>query len=165
MDVTKLQTAYRDNEEVAAICDEMSGRQNNQAETKLKSFLSLLNRDRETPIKRWKIIAAFRLLEEVGCGRYVEGRHGHPSRFAWNPEYKSLAIARAALGEALVTVDQTEELVEGELSVEGDDSLLEHYFNLRADYQLELSLPIDLTISEAERLAAFIRSLPLEDYQ
>ena len=58
--------------------------------------------------------------------------------------------------------------IEPEAAVEDDDqeeSILDHYFNLRADYQLELQLPIDLSKEEAERLATFVRSLPLEDFQ
>ncbi len=48
---------------------------------------------------------------------------------------------------------------------EATSNFLEHYFNLRVDYQLELTLPVDLTIAEADRLAAFIKSLPLDDFQ
>jgi len=41
----------------------------------------------------------------------------------------------------------------------------DHTFNLRADLPVQFSLPIDLTAGEAERLATFIKALPLEDYE
>lgn len=37
---------------------------------------------------------------------------------------------------------------------------LKHMFHLRADYQVALELPVDLTEKEAERVAGFVRSLP-----
>ena len=39
--------------------------------------------------------------------------------------------------------------------------LLIHIFNLRVDLPVEFSLPNDLTYKEAERLAAFIKTLPI----
>jgi hypothetical protein len=33
---------------------------------------------------RGEVIRFFRVLESAGCGEYVEGRHGHPSRFEWS---------------------------------------------------------------------------------
>lgn len=163
MDVESLKAAYRNIEDLAAICDEMASRQNKQSETKMKSFLSLLNRKRDTPIKQLKLIAAFRELERLGCGQYIEGRHGYPSRFAWNVEHGSLAICATAQGQP-VPHDQGLPAAE-EDGEEATSNFLEHYFNLRVDYQLELTLPVDLTIAEADRLAAFIKSLPLDDFQ
>jgi hypothetical protein len=172
LDINKLRQSYAVNAELVAICDELGTRTNNQRVTKLKPFLALLNRDRAEAIKQWKLIAAFRELEICGCGAYVEGRHGHPSRFVWDAEYGSLSICKAVFGEPLQpSSETTEENDEStELNTEDDantddESCLDHYFNLRADYQLEITLPVDLTVAEAERLAAFFKSLPLDDYQ
>lgn len=172
MDINRLRQSYAVNAELAAICDELGNRTNNQRVTKLKPYLALLNRDRAEAIKQWKLIAAFRELETCGCGEYIEGRHGHPSRFVWNAEYGSHAICKAVFGEPLQSssetteedYESTEDNTDGDASTD-DESRLDHYFNLRADYQLEITLPVDLTVAEAERLAAFIKSLPLEDYQ
>ncbi len=172
MDINKLRQSYSVNAELAAICDELGNRTNNQKVTKLKPFLALLNRDRAEAIKQWKLIAAFRELETCGCGEYVEGRHGHPSRFVWNAEYGSLSICKAVFGEALQTSPEmteehdgsTQDIAAGDASTD-DQTRLDHYFNLRADYQLEITLPVDLSVAEAERLAAFIKSLPLDEYQ
>jgi hypothetical protein len=40
------------------------------------------------------------------------------------------------------------------------DSEIVHSFNLRPDFKTEFSLPEDFTADEAERLAAFLRTLP-----
>jgi hypothetical protein len=172
LDINKLRQSYPVNAELVAICDELGNRTNNQRVTKLKPFLALLNRDCAEAIKQWKLIAAFRELEICGCGAYVKGRHGHPSRFVWDAEYGSLSICKAVFGEPLQpSSETTEENDEStELNTEDDantddESCLDHYFNLRADYQLEITLPVDLTVAEAERLAAFFKSLPLDDYQ
>ena len=159
MDTTKLHEAYANNVELAAICDVMAARQNNQTETKLHSMLTIVNRDPANAIRKWKLIAAFRELEVLGCGQYVEGRHGHPSRFVWNAEYGSSMICRAAQGQP---IHGNPETVSDDTDKASD--LLDHYFNLRVDYLLELTLPVDLTASEAERLACFIRSLPLSEF-
>jgi hypothetical protein len=107
-------------------------------------------------------------LQQIGCGEYVPGRHGHPSRFVWNKEYGSLSICRAAFGEELSPaqelLSEDEDMTYEEEQIKSEEELLYHHFNLRVDYQLEFTLPVDLTICEAERLSAFIKCLPLEDF-
>jgi len=44
--------------------------------------------------------------------------------------------------------------------VTGAKSLLSHQLWVRPGYQIELSLPADLTVGEAERLSVMVRSLP-----
>lgn len=164
MNVDKLRTVYQTNELVASICDELGNRTNNQRETKLLRMLSIVNQEREYPVRQGMLIAAFRELADCECGEYIEGRRGKKSRFRWNPKYGSLNICKAAQGEAVEEAPEEEEqAVESEDEV--DAQVLDHFFNLRVDYQLEFSLPADLSESEADRLATFIRSLPLEDFQ
>ena len=38
-----------------------------------------------------EMIALFKLLESLGFGEFVEGRHGHESRMIWRIDIKSLA--------------------------------------------------------------------------
>lgn len=173
VDIDRLRQSYQTNPELEAICNVLGKRKNNQNVTKTQSLLNILNRDRADHIKQLKLIAAFRELEACECGEYIEGRHGHASRFVWNSAYGSIMICRTAMGESIAfdpstSLDEfdraSEETYEGE---EGEDDeyprRLNHSFNLRADYQLEFSLPSDLTITEAERLAAFIITLPMYD--
>jgi hypothetical protein len=41
--------------------------------------------------------------------------------------------------------------------------MLSHTYNLRVDLPVTIDLPTDLTRNEAERLASFIRTLPIEE--
>ena len=162
MDIDALRNAYAADAAVAAICDELASRQRKQQKTKLRRMLHLLEASTDHPPKKHQLIAAFRTREGLGAGQYVEGRHGHPSRFEWS--VNTLEACRAARGE-VVDAQEMHAVHPDDTDDETDESILDHYFNLRADYQLELQLPINLSQEEAERLATFVRSLPLEDYQ
>ncbi len=161
MNTTALREAYSTNQALAAICDELASRQRRQQKTKLRRMLSLLEQTTDNPPKKHQLIAAFRVLEDLGVGKYVEGRHGHPSRFEWS--VNTLEACRAAQGEEVEAMQFEVDDADG--TEDHEENILDHYFNLRADYQLELQLPIDLSKEEAERLATFVRSLPLEDFQ
>lgn len=157
MDKEALKELYVSNEAVKAFCDHMAQRDRNQGETKLKRILSLLA-DEKSPVRKPEMIAAFRELERVGCGQYVVGRHRWPSRFVWS--VKSLTTCQLAQGSAT----ESDETAIGDYD-ESESEELEHTYNLRADFQVRVSLPMDLSESEAERLAGFVRSLPMDDYQ
>jgi hypothetical protein len=62
-------------------------------------------------------------------------------------------VAKAAAGEPAIIEQIPEESKVGSL---------QHSFHLRADTEVTLDLPADLSQSEADRLAAFVKTLPLE---
>jgi hypothetical protein len=156
MDKERLRKIYSENEVVKAICDRMAKFLNNQNETKLHRILSHLEEE-GYDVKRSEVIAAFRLLEEVGCGRYVEGRHGSKSRFAWNVKSTLVKdVAQGAQSEKALEEDK-------ESGAELDDELIEHSYVLRQDLTVIIELPTDLTVNEAKRLSQFIASLSFED--
>ena len=159
MDANKLRQEYNQNCALKLLCDRMASRKRNQNETKLLRLLAQIQNDDDSSLKKHELIAAFRVLEDVECGKYIAGRHGWPSRFLWS--VKSLDACLAAQGEE-TDVAPVEELADTE-DDGGDTDLIDHAFNLREDFPVELSLPIDLTTNEAERLALFMKSLPLED--
>jgi len=154
MNIERLKSAYSENPAVQAICDHLAGRNNNQNETKLHRIIGHLKSE-AYEFKRAEIIAAFRKLEEADVGKYVEGRHGWPSRFVW--EAKSLHIASHAT-DGLPPIQEPES--EDEPSEEAD--FIEHTFVLRPDISISLELPSDLSSQEASRLAMFLKSLPFE---
>lgn len=155
MDTSKLQKLYNDNPAAKALLDELADRDRNQSETRTDRMVHLL---RENEVKRADLIQVFRELEKLDVGRYVEGRRGWPSRFVWS--VKSANAGRLARGEATEVENVQTEDAETE-----EADMLEHTFKLRADLDVTFSLPIDLTYAEAERLAGFVKVLPLEDYQ
>jgi len=157
MNIEELKKLYGTNEAAKALCDHMAARQRNQSETKLARILALLSSE-VGELKKSDLIATFRKLEDLGCGQYVEGRHGWPSRFVWS--VGSLSVCQAASGETSVV----EPLLKADEASAETESLT-HTFNLRADLPVGFTLPIDLTVGEAERLATFMKTLPLEDYE
>ena len=154
MDLERLRNAYTQNQVVRAICDHLALRDKNQNETKLHRILKHLANDGHD-LKRSEVIAAFRSLEDVECGQYVEGRHGWPSRFVW--EVPSLSVADAAKGRGKLERDAV-----SPTTGEDDGDLIEHSFVLRPDLTVTLELPADITKAEASRLLLFVQALPFE---
>jgi hypothetical protein len=132
-----------------------ASRERNRTETPVDRILSMVEQN-GPEVSRGDLIRVLRRLEELGCGRYVEGRHGYPSRFAWT--ISIIEVGRAGLGESAP-------MVPAPAPVQQAAGTLTHLYNLRADFQVEIELPADLTPREAERLSAFIRSLPIEGEQ
>jgi hypothetical protein len=126
-------------------------RTNNQTETKVDRILAVLQNEGHD-IARGDIIEVFRKLADLNCGTFVTERKGWPSRFVWS--VSMINAGRAAAGEP----PQVEEAEAGEVS----EAMLTHSFHLRPETKVEFSLPIDLTKDEAERLAGFLKTLPIE---
>lgn len=153
---TALREFYNENEHAKLILDDFAARTNNQRVTKVEQILSRL---KLSDLPRWAVVKVFRELGEFGFGRFVEGRHGHPSRFIWSSS--SVDVGRAAAGTAGIEIapipaEDDEEEDEGE-----EVPLVSHPFNLRPNLTVTIALPGDLTEKEAERLAGFLRTLPL----
>ena len=76
-----------------------SGRQNDAARTSIDRL------EQKAGVDRRKAIELAKQFDRLGCGRYIIGRRGAPSRIEWQFSLKS--IGRAALGEGgtLETVD------------------------------------------------------------
>ncbi|MBE9064065.1 hypothetical protein [cf. Phormidesmis sp. LEGE 11477] len=158
MDTQKLRDLYGSNEVVSQLCDDMATRERNQSETKLSRMIARLEKAGSSAQKS-EVIAAFRILENCGCGQYVVGRRGHASRFVW--AFSSLETCQAAQGKR----DSVEPLPETDDDIETDAKLdaVTHCLRLRDDFNLELELPEDLTQCEAERLCSFVSALPLDE--
>jgi hypothetical protein len=145
-----LQELYNDSEAAKAVLNDFAQRLRKQSITKLDQ---LLNR---VAVARPEAIRVFRSLENIGCGEFIEGRKGHPSRFSWTDDLT--AVGRAARGE----VPSVAPLEEEEEDQPENKSIFEreHPLELRDNYIARVRVPADLTEREAERLATFIRSLP-----
>lgn len=97
------------------------------------------------------LIDFLRELEKAGLGQLVIGRKGKETRFNWN-----LMITNGASksdetgGDSLMGTHST------------NPNRISHTFVLRQDFVASIELPKDLTKREAERLASFCVTLPLE---
>lgn len=163
MDTEKLQTLYSTDRTAQVFFDLMAKRQRNQNETKVDRILNVLKSE-GNPVSRGEIVNLFKALQSIGLGQFVTGRRGWPSRFVWSVQLTEAATA--AIGEEAEEVERLDAVVdeEGEADDSHDGDSLTHEYNLRADLSVQFDLPIDLTEKEAQRLAAFISSLPMEEY-
>ncbi len=155
LNVTGLRNLYKKNHTAQLLLDYFAGRSNNATETKVDRILHILNQNGED-VPRSQIIDAFRELEKLQCGTFVTGRKGWPSRFVWN--IGLVEVGKVASGE-----EQQVRTTEVQSNAEEEAETLKHIFFLRPDMQVELSLPSDLTLREAKRLATFVESIPFAE--
>ena len=153
MDKEELQELYETDDTASAFFDHIATRKRNQSETKVKRILKLLM-DEGTEVSRGNMIRLLKNLQELGCGQFVTGRHGWPSRFIWD-----VAMTNAAR----IAAREEEDINDIEDGTTEEADFIEHLYNLRPDLELTIDLPVDLTEKEAVRLARFIKSLPMEE--
>ncbi|MHB1022034.1 MAG: hypothetical protein ACYC46_05110 [Acidobacteriaceae bacterium] len=148
-----LRNLYKE-EHSKIILDDFSKRNKGQRVTTVDQ---VLNRLRDAGLSRWAVIALFKELERLSYGRFIEGRKGHLSRFVWSSN--QIEVGKVAQGELnSIAPVSTEKKGEG-----GFEEIRSYQFPLRAGTDATLQLPSDLTQREAERLAAFIKTLALSD--
>lgn len=149
-----LQGFYNESAHAKAMLDHFASRERNRGITTIDRLLSNLSED-GSGLSRGDVIKVLQRLETLGCGHFVAGRKGHPSRFEWSVGL--VDVGRVAAGEAVKI-----EPAPANEAEEPSDDLLEHHFRLRKELDLPLRLPADLTAAEAARLAAFIQTLPFD---
>ena len=153
-ELAELRQAYASGVAAKTILDDFASRTNNQRVTKVDQ---ILNRLRSDSVQRWNVIALFRKLEELGHGRFVEGRKGHPSRFVWSSN--PIEVGRAAQGSEAPIMSVP-------ISSPGNEELAEmreYVFPLRAGTDATFQLPTNLTLKEAQRLSAFLQTLAIPE--
>lgn len=117
---------------------------------------------------RQRGITALKKLQHCGIGKFMTGRRGKDTRLALiygSLGYRILSSAEEVFKnefiypESIAAVDAPPSPSEKETPQ--DTKMLDHRFRLRREMELRLELPANLTGHEAERLAGFIRTLPL----
>lgn len=136
----------------------------NMSETKVDQLTGRLSSEPDPP-NRWAVLQFFRKLEELGCGRVIEGRWGNKTRFRWSSNLVDVAKAamgqNVSIGSAPAEVEVAEAAGDQEEEV-NEDNVIEHPYMLRKGMAVSFRLPADLTTAEAARLAKFIETLPFE---
>jgi hypothetical protein len=151
-------------DEVAKVMQEVAGKTAEQLGTLVPPIVEL----RKQATQGW------RLLAKHGYGRFVSGRRGGHSRFAFNYG------ARERLREQLDVAMEPTTTIAAEpgpvrrailakrahagagAGVAAAPSTITHHYVLRPGLLVELPLPADLTAVEAARLARFVESLPFD---
>lgn len=154
IDRKTLQALYAQSACAQAAFDYFAGRENKSAKTTVEALQNALKS--QGPFRTPEITSLFKELQSAGCGQYVMGRKGHPSRFEWSVSL--IKVGQAATGEA------DEDILAGEdfedAGVDDEVDLIEHRFHLRRDFELTMVLPANLTKAEAHRIARFVKVLP-----
>lgn len=153
-ELARLREVYNSGVSAKAILDDFASRTNGQRVTKVDQ---VLNRLANANVQRWETIALFRKLEELEHGKFIEGRKGHPSRFVWSSN--PIEVGKAAQGE-------TTPITPVSIDTGPDESFAEirtYIFPLRSGMDAKLDVPTDMTAREAERLAAFLRTLAVPE--
>jgi hypothetical protein len=110
MDISKLQLLYRENPVARAFLDHAAGRERDQSETTVDRILVVL-RAAGHRFERRDIIRLFQSLSALGCGQFVTGRRGWPSRLVWSVGMTSVGRVASGTGAseriALISPDDT----------------------------------------------------------
>jgi len=154
-DIDGVRRLYRDSAFNKAVFDNFAGRSTSSVETTVDRLHAVIHSER-AEVSRQDIVGLFQALARRGCGKFVIGRKGHPSRFQWKVDLVS--VGKVATGEA----EAFEPLIEPDplLAQKEEDEFIVHPYMLRPDLRIELALPRDLTSVEANRIADFVRTLP-----
>lgn len=102
--------------------------------TKDATSTSIARLSHQLGISRGETVALARQLEEAGCGRFVVGRHGQKSRFAWS--FSCISLGQAASGESTEIEKPDDPLPEDE-----DENGRDEITQTAAQLPLKLSLP------------------------
>lgn len=156
--VKELRGLNQKNSIAQAFFDWAIQRQRDAAETRVDRLAY------KADIDRRDVIELAHHLEDIGCAKFIVGRRGGKSRIQWNFSLRSMAEAAKGQSAALQKVQPDEAaLAEEEDEDIGDavaENMIRHGYQLRPDILITIDLPEDLSKKEAERLAAFVSSLP-----
>lgn len=174
LDPHRLAALYQTHTAAHRILDVIAARDGAPAETTVETLLQ------DAAVDRPAAIDALRQLAMAGCGDFIVGRRGAPTRFRWiagmnrlgdlmargevPPASAAVAAAvRAPAHHAPAPHQPPDAPMAPDEAPEPDETrpaLVTHRFQLRPDLVIQLHLPRDLTTREAERLGMFIDSLP-----
>ena len=158
--VTTLRGLYQSDQNARHLFDHFSRRQNKATQT------SAENVETATGAFRGDAVDLLKRLADMGLGTYYIGRRGSPTRIEW--DYDIREIAKAAQGGVRSLTPEIVRVVNGEeYSPEVDEpdqtlkqGAIRHVYQLRADFQIVVELPSDLTEREADRIGKWVGSLP-----
>ncbi|MGC8541942.1 MAG: hypothetical protein ACP5QA_15135 [Phycisphaerae bacterium] len=181
-DINTLQGYAASDEFARRAFELLATRQRKRSEITVEVLMSSLSADRATVVK------FLQRLESLSCGQFILGRGTKQSRLRWRYTMNSVgmvALGRSTILEEMPDADEGASDSEAEVSpaqppaspavtapAEQSAALnrstppprraLSHTFPLAPDRMALLELPIDLTKTEAARLAAFVQALAVE---
>lgn len=160
--ITKLRALYAsEDEDYQSFFDHAAKKQKDLWVTDIASVRAMLVYKTQA-----SAIEVVKEVQKAGAGYYRVGRRGSPTRIEWL--YQMDSVGQVARGDHsnLIFSDEARNLIIDEASAETGlkkfDSTLSHTFRLRRTETVTFHLPADLSETEANRLADFVRSLPFD---
>jgi hypothetical protein len=89
--VSNIRDLYKSEENAKTLFDWLASRSKDMWTTSIDTLT------RKLDVYRGEAVSLARALEEAGCGEFVVGRRGAPSRFKW--EFSTISLGKAAAGE------------------------------------------------------------------
>lgn len=89
--IDAIRKLYRTNASAQALFDWTAQRERDATATSIDRISNKLG------ISRGEAVALARALEQAGCGQFVVGRRGQPSRFEW--AFSCISLGQSAAGE------------------------------------------------------------------
>ncbi len=162
----KVRQMYAENSVAKAAFDYFATCKNNKRTTTVDRLLQVLQ-GRGNHVSYTEVKNLLRELARLGCGEYVIGRRGHPSRLEWTVGLVSLGqVASGRRSQVEEFVDEGSDQQDADPDERAAVQLpadMKVSYPLRPDRNVEIILPKDLTGREAHRLAEFIKTLPFDD--
>jgi hypothetical protein len=90
--IEQIRELYRTDKLAQRVFDWTAARSRDATSTSVDRICSLLG------ISRGEAVALARRLADAGCGQFLIGRRGQPSRLRW--EYSCISLGQAAAGES-----------------------------------------------------------------
>lgn len=138
----------------------MKGMVNTYPEINVEELHTALSRELGNVAKS-QVLSLLRVLEEQGLGELLLGRRGSKTRFRWQSDPRELLAKEGFRVEPLSACVMDDAMGPSTSSDAGSALLVAHRFRLRRGLDVELNLPEDMRPEEADRLASFVRTLPL----
>ena len=156
IDNQRLQHIYTSNACARAFLTHAAKRSRNQTTTSVDRALTNLGNEGHE-FSRSQLLEVFRELESCGCGTFVVGRRGWPSRFDW---LTSMVDVGRAAGGATIEIQPLDS--SDPETTENSIDWLTHTFHLRPGVEITFELPMDFTPDEAGRVSSFVQTLPFD---
>lgn len=162
MDQTVVQRLYEEGGVSKLIIDLLCRRKRWRQTVVIDQLMrDLDSEDPSAAPSRPAVVEFFRKLEQGSFGRYVSGRRGKPSRFLAVPALKDAAFGIAGADTMIASEFSHSEVGGMGRSVKSGFPTILHRLQLRKEFTIQFVLPTDLTAAEAQRVADFIKLLPV----
>lgn len=153
-----IQKLYQSNEAAKVLLDYFSKRKRKTKETNVSSILTDLPRagfPQSFPPE--DIAYVLEALGEYGCGEVMrDPANPRNTKLMWYPTVSMQDIGTKSKNKDFLDIDTSPE------DSSTASKLIQHDFQIRKNLKITITLPEDMTRSEADRLSKFISALPFE---